>query len=105
MSQRVEILKRKFVRRAGLPFQEVLSEASIQSVLAAEEVKYRNRLYTPIITIWMFLSQVLEPDKSLSNEIVRTGSSNLTFVAERHLSPFFSLLSGLKYLLQRINSL
>lgn len=71
MSQRVEILKRKFVRRAGLPFQEVLSEASIQSVLAAEEVNYRNRLYTPIITIWMFLSQVLEPDKSLSNAVKR----------------------------------
>ena len=71
MSQRVGILKRKFLRRAGLPFQEVLSEASIQSVLAAEEVKYRNRLYTPIITIWMFLSQVLEPDKSLSNAVKR----------------------------------
>ncbi len=71
MSQRVEILKRKFVRRAGLPFQEVLSEASIQSVLTEEEVKYRNRLYTPIITIWMFLSQVLEPDKSLSNAVKR----------------------------------
>ena len=71
MSQRVEILKRKFVRRAGLPFQDVLSEASIQCVLTAEEVKYRNRLYTPIITIWMFLSQVLEPDKSLSNAVKR----------------------------------
>ena len=71
MSQWVEILKRKFVRRAGLPFQAVLSEASIQSVLAAEEVKYRNRLYTPIVTIWMFLSQVLEPDKSLSHAVKR----------------------------------
>ena len=71
MSQRVEILKRKFVRRAGLPFQDVLSEASIQAVLTEEEVKYRNRLYTPMVTIWMFLSQVLEPDKSLSNTVKR----------------------------------
>ena len=38
-------------------------------------------------------------------EIVRTGSSNLTFLAARHLFPFFSPLSGLKHLLQRINSL
>ena len=71
MAQRVEILKRKFVRRAGLPFQDVLSEASIQAVLTEEEVKYRNRLYTPMVTIWMFLSQVLEPDKSLSNTVKR----------------------------------
>ena len=71
MSQRVEILKRKFVRRAGLPFQEVLSEASIQSALVEEKVKYRNRLYTPMVTIWLFLSQVLDPDKSLSNAVKR----------------------------------
>ncbi len=67
MRQRVEILKRKFVQRAGLPFREVLSEASIESALAEEKVRYRNRLYTPIVTIWAFLSQVLESDQSLAN--------------------------------------
>ena len=32
---------------------------------------------------------------SSQTEIVRTGSSNLAFLAERHLFPFFSPLSGL----------
>ncbi len=71
MVQRVEILKRKFVQRAGLPFREVLSEASIESVLAEEKVRYRNRLYTPIVTIWAFLSQVLDSDQSLANTVKR----------------------------------
>ncbi len=71
MRQRVEILKRKFVQRAGLPFREVLSEASIESALAEEKVRYRNRLYTPIVTIWAFLSQVLESDQSLANTVKR----------------------------------
>ncbi len=71
MRKRVEILKRKFVQRAGLPFREVLSEASIESALAEEKVRYRNRLYTPIVTIWAFLSQVLESAQSLANTVKR----------------------------------
>ncbi len=71
MGKRVEILKRKFVQRAGLPFREVLSEASIESALAEEKVRYRNRLYNPIVTIWAFLSQVLESDQSLANTVKR----------------------------------
>ena len=71
MRQRVEILKRKFVQRAGLPFREVLSEASIESALAEEKVRYRNRLYTPIVSIWAFLSQVLESAQSLANTVKR----------------------------------
>ena len=38
-------------------------------------------------------------------EIVRTGSSHLGALAERYLPLFFSPLSCIKYLLQRINSL
>ena len=34
-------------------------------------MKYRNRLYTPIVTIWAFLSQVLESDQSLANTVKR----------------------------------
>jgi hypothetical protein len=30
---------------------------------------YRNCLYTPIVTLWAMISQVLSPDKSLSQAV------------------------------------
>jgi hypothetical protein len=39
--------------------------------LAAEKIKYRNRLFNPVVTLWAFLSQVLDVDKSCSNAVSR----------------------------------
>ena len=61
----------KFANGVGLPFQELLPESKIVEALAAEKVKYRNRLFNPIITLWAFLSQVLDTDKSLQNAVSR----------------------------------
>lgn len=71
MPNRVEILKQKFVNSVGLPFRDLLPESTIISALEAEKVKYRNRLFNPIVTIWAFLSQVLDTDKSLQNAVCR----------------------------------
>ena len=43
----------------------------IIEALEAEKVKYRNRLFNPIVTLWAFLSQVLDSDKSLQNAVSR----------------------------------
>jgi hypothetical protein len=71
MPKSVEILKQKFANSVGLPFQELLPESEIVEALATEKVKYRNRLFNPIITLWAFLSQVLDTDKSLQNAVSR----------------------------------
>jgi hypothetical protein len=71
MPNRVEILKQKFVNSVGLPFRDLLPELAIISALEAKKVKYRNRLFNPIVTIWAFLSQVLDTDKSLQNAVCR----------------------------------
>ena len=71
MPNRVEILKQRFANSVGLPFRELLPESSINEVLKAEKVKYRNRLFNPIVTLWAFLSQVLDTDKSLQNAVSR----------------------------------
>jgi len=71
MPNRVEILKQKFANSVGLPFQDLLPESTIIEALEAEKVKYRNRLFNPIVTIWVFLSQVLDTDKSLQNAVSR----------------------------------
>lgn len=71
MPNRVEILKQKLAQSVGLPFRDVLPESDIIAAIKAEKIKYRNRLFNPIVTIWTFLSQVLDTDKSLQNAVSR----------------------------------
>ncbi|HEY9821305.1 MAG TPA: IS4 family transposase [Candidatus Sericytochromatia bacterium] len=71
MPNRVEILKQHFANSVGLPFKELLPESTIIEILEAQKLKYRNRLFNPIVTLWAFLSQVLDKDKSLQNAVSR----------------------------------
>jgi hypothetical protein len=59
MPNRAEILKQKFQDRLGLPFAEVLSKDVIEQVLAQQGIQVRQTLYTPEVTLWAWLSQVL----------------------------------------------
>mgnify|MGYP006961480204 FL=1 len=68
---RVEILKDKFTQSLGLPFRDLLSEATIQQAMDEIKIKYRRRLFDPFVTIWVFLSQVLDVDKSCHNATSR----------------------------------
>ena len=74
MPNRVQILKQKFSQSVGLPFRDILPESTIQYALTAEKVKYRRRLFDPIVTIWVFLSQVLDADKSCQQAVSRVSS-------------------------------
>ena len=71
MPNRVNILKQQFAQSVGLPFAEVLPASEIEQMLNEEGVRYRNRLWSPMVTIWAFLSQVLDTDKSLHNTVSR----------------------------------
>ncbi len=71
VSNRVRILKDKFTQSLGLPFREVLPESVIQSAIDELKIKYRCRLFDPFVTLWAFLSQVLDVDKSCHNAVSR----------------------------------
>jgi exonuclease V gamma subunit len=71
MASRAAILKQKFQNSVALPFEQVLPEAVMQKVLEEQGVSYRQTLYTPIVVVWAWLSQVLDADKSLSNAVNR----------------------------------
>ena len=71
MTNRAEILKQNFQNSIALPFEEILPEAVIQEVLEEQGIQYRQTLYTPIVVLWSWLSQVLDADKSLSNAVNR----------------------------------
>lgn len=71
MPNRAYILKHKLQNCAALPFEQVLNEAMSEQVLQQQQVSYRQTLYTPVVTLWAWLFQVLDPDKSLSNTVTR----------------------------------
>lgn len=71
MANRAAILKQKFQDSLALPFEQALPEGVIQKVLEEQGVSYRQTLYTPIVTVWAWMSQVLDSDKSLSNAVSR----------------------------------
>lgn len=71
MPKRVQILKHKFSTSIGLPFKELLPEAAIIEIISELRIKYRCRLFDPIVTLWAFLSQVLDVDKSCRNAVSR----------------------------------
>jgi len=51
-----------FLQRPGLPFADVLSEEAIQAAFDRADVRFgedEDAVYTPAITLWAFLSQVL----------------------------------------------
>src|SRR5271156_1628005 len=64
-------VRARFARDHGLPFAESLSERSILDALNEHGVKYRDRLFSPVTTIWGFLSQVLSEDHSCRDTVSR----------------------------------
>jgi hypothetical protein len=54
-----------------LPFGELLDPALIREALDAEKVAFRECIFTPLVTLWTFLSQVLSPDHSCREAVDR----------------------------------
>ena len=64
-------VRARFARDQGLPFADSLSEPSILDALNEHGVKYRDRVFSPVTTIWGFLSQVLSDDHSCRDAVSR----------------------------------
>src|SRR5713226_3859977 len=63
-----------FLQAQGLPFAEVLSEEDIEQAFAAEQVSFgqtSRSLWTPALTLWAFLSQMVGADKSCRQAVAR----------------------------------
>jgi hypothetical protein len=64
-------LLRRFAQAAGLPFADVLSAAGLQRVLDDCRVRFRDRLFSPLVTVATSLAQALDPDHSLRQAVAR----------------------------------
>jgi len=69
--KQVDFLRRQFLQDGDLPFGDVLSEQVVVQALTAVGVFWKDRIYSPLITLWVFLSQVLSQDHSCRAAVAR----------------------------------
>ena len=69
--RRVRRYRRQLVEEQDLCFTKLLPQEQVEAALERHEVRYRERLYTPLLTIWTFLYQVLAPDQSCRAAVAR----------------------------------
>ena len=68
--QQVRFLRRQFLQDGDLPFTDVLSEKIVSQALTAAGVVWNESIYQPLVTLWVFLSQVLSADHSCRAAVV-----------------------------------
>lgn len=69
--QQVRFLRRQFLQDGDLPFTDVLPESAITQALKALDVIWLDRIYSPLVTMWVFLVQVLSQDHSCRAAVAR----------------------------------
>jgi hypothetical protein len=69
--RQVTFLRRQYLQDADLPFTDVLSEKIVVQALTAVNVYWMDRIYPPLVTLWVFLSQVLSADHSCRAAVAR----------------------------------
>ena len=69
--QQVTFLRRQFLQDEGLPFNNVLSEQIVAQALTAIDAFWMDRIYSPLVTLWVFLGQVLSADHSCRAAVAR----------------------------------
>ena len=57
--QQANFLRRQYLQDGGLPFTDTLSEGVVAQALKALDVVWLDRIYSPLVTLWVFLGQVL----------------------------------------------
>jgi len=68
--RQVEFLKRQFLQDGELAFARVLSEDAMAQAMQLIQ-DWRDRIYSPLVTMWVFLGQVISADHSCRSAVAR----------------------------------
>lgn len=69
--RRIRQCRRQVVEDQDLCFRRLLPREQVEAALERHPVRYRERFYTPLLTIWTFLYQVLASDQSCRAAVAR----------------------------------
>src|SRR5947199_2125254 len=70
LRQQVQFLRRQFLQDGDLPFTNVLTEDVIVEALTAV-TGWLDRIFSPLVTLWVFLGQVLSADHCCRAAVAR----------------------------------
>jgi hypothetical protein len=70
-------LRRQFLQGSGLPFTDVLTEEVLAGALATVG-RWLDRIFSPLVTLWVFLGQVLDPDHSCRAAVARLNAHRVS---------------------------
>ena len=71
LRRQVDLLRQQFLQEGRLPFTEVLSSQCISQALEEIKPPWYDRIFTPLVTLWVFLGQVLRADQSCRAAVAR----------------------------------
>ena len=69
--QQFRFLRRQFLQDSDLPLSNVLSNEIVMQAMTAIEGCWLDRVYSPLVTLWVFLGQVLSQDHSCRAAVAR----------------------------------
>ena len=71
IGHQINKLKARFCQSDELPFSDILSAPYICKAAEEETPEFRSRVFTPIVTLQAFISQVLSRDHSCRDAAAR----------------------------------
>ena len=69
--RQVRRLRQQLTQAPALPFADLLPAAQVEQALRDEGITFRDRLFSPLVTLWVFLSQALDPDHACRAAVAR----------------------------------
>ena len=63
--------RQRIIEEQDLCFTQLLPKEQVEAAIERHQVHFRECLYTPLVTIWTFLYQVLAPDQSCRAAVAR----------------------------------
>ena len=71
LRHQVDTLRRQFLQEGGLPLADVLTADCLHEALREIKAAWNDRIYTPLVTLWVFLGQALNADQSCRAAVAR----------------------------------
>jgi Transposase DDE domain len=71
LRRQIASLRQEFLQDGRLPFTEVLSEEGLEGAVREIKAPWKDRIFTPLVTLWVFLGQALAADQSCRAAVAR----------------------------------
>ena len=86
-TRQIALLRTQFALADGLAFADVLPAGRVETALQVAGAGWRDCVYTPVLTLWAFLGQVVSPDGSCRAAVARWPASRVCSACHNSASP------------------